>query len=50
MSNNNQVTIVFKDSEASELFNLLEKNKDEHPDLHEKVYQAMFKTLMNRIG
>lgn len=44
------VTIILKDSEASKLFNLLEENKAEYPDLHETVYQAMTKELMNRIN
>jgi hypothetical protein len=44
------VTITLTDSEASKLFNLLEENKTAYPDLHETVYQAMTKELMNRIN
>jgi hypothetical protein len=43
------VTIAFKDNEISELFNFLDAHKNECPDLHEKVYQAMTKTLFSRI-
>ena len=43
------VTVVFKDSEVSELFKLLEEHKSEHANLHEVVYQAMTKTLFQRI-
>ena len=43
------VTIIFKDDEVSELFNILDSHKDECPSLHEKVYQAMTKALFSRI-
>jgi len=43
------VTIVFREDEISKLFNFLDERKDECPDLHEKVYQAMTKALFSRI-
>jgi hypothetical protein len=44
------VVIEFNDSEVSELFNFLDKHKEEVPAIHEKVYQAMTRTLMARIN
>jgi len=44
------VTIVFTDTQVSELFNLLDAHKDEHPELHEHVYQAMTKELFGRVN
>lgn len=45
-----RVTITFGDQEVSKLFNLLEKYKDEAPDIHEIVYQAMTNELISRIN
>ncbi len=47
---NECVTVNFSDKQVTELFNLLEKNKEDHPELHEVVYQAMTKTLMARVN
>jgi len=44
------VTIKLSDDEAGELFELLDKNKEQYPNLHERVYQAMTSELMIRIG
>lgn len=44
-----KVTIVLTNDQVSKLFNLLDANKDEYPELHEVVYQAMTKELFNRI-
>ena len=44
------VKIDFEDHEVSKLFDLLNKHKDEFPDLHEKVYQAMAKELFRRVN
>lgn len=43
------VVVKFNDEQIVELFNLLDKNKEEHPELHEHVYQAMTRTLFSRI-
>lgn len=45
-----KVTVTFSHAQAAELFNLLEANKDQHPDLHELVYQAMTQELFSRIN
>jgi hypothetical protein len=45
-----KVTIQLDDEQAGELFHLLEGVKDQHPELHELVYQAMAKTLFSRIN
>lgn len=50
LKRDHSVTITFEDTEIGKLFNLLDKYKDECPDLHEKVYQAMTDTLMRRIN
>lgn len=43
------VTVRLDQEQAAELFNLLEQNKDEHPELHELVYQAMTAELFRHI-
>jgi hypothetical protein len=45
-----RVTLVLEEQQASELFNLLGKHIDEHPELHELMYQAMTRELFNSIG
>lgn len=45
-----QVTISVNHQQAGELFNLLEEHKDQHPELHELVYQAMQQELFSRIN
>ena len=48
--NDHTVTINFKDSEISTLYNFLEKHKEDYPDLYEKVYQDMTAELISRIN
>lgn len=45
-----KVTIQLDNEQAGELFNILEGIKDQHPELHEVVYQAMTKELFSRIN
>lgn len=45
-----KVTISVDHHQAGELFNLLEDHKDQHPELHELVYQAMQQELFSRIN
>ena len=45
-----KVTLVLEEQQASELFNLLEWHKNEHPELHELMYQAMTQELFKSIG
>jgi hypothetical protein len=44
-----KVAIEFTDEQVTALFNLLEKEKETHPELHEVVFQGMTKALMSRI-
>jgi hypothetical protein len=46
MRSEGSVTITFTDTQVSKLFGIVESD----PELHEVVYQAMTKTLMNRIN
>lgn len=45
-----KVIVELNHEQTTELFNLLEGCKNEHPELHELVYQAMTKELFNRIN
>jgi hypothetical protein len=45
-----KVSVTLSHAQAAELFNLLEANKVQHPELHELVYQAMTKELFSRIN
>jgi hypothetical protein len=46
----NKVVIEFEDDEIGRLYELLDRNKESYPELHEKVYQAMTTTLLKRIS
>jgi len=43
------VVVKFSHEQAAELFSFLDQHKDEHPELHEIVYQAMTRELFSRI-
>lgn len=45
-----KVHLTLDHQQAGELFNLLEDHKDQHPELHELVYQAMQRELFSRIN
>ena len=47
---NEKVVVEFTNEQVKELFHLLEDVKVAYPELHEVVYQAMFKSLMSRIN
>ena len=50
VSTRRKVTIKLDQEQAGELFGLLEKHKDEHPELHELVYQWMTRDLFLRLS
>lgn len=45
-----KVILELNHQQTSELFNLLDQHKDEHTELHELLYQAMTREILNRIG
>jgi len=46
----NKVTVSLSHTQAGELFNLLDRHKEEYPELHELVFQAMTQELFGRIN
>jgi|WetSurMetagenome_2_1015567.scaffolds.fasta_scaffold65360_7 hypothetical protein len=42
------VIVQFSYDQVTELFSFLDQHKDEHPELHEVVYQAMTRELFSR--
>jgi hypothetical protein len=44
-----KVVVELTNEQVLELYKLLTEEKEEHLELYEVVYQAMFKNLMSRI-